>query len=71
MFDKALKGKCFNCRKAGYWAKEYRQPKKEHSIPVQVNILETTERKLLPVPEASISDSDTPSDKIRLVQAIT
>jgi hypothetical protein len=49
--NKATTGKCFNCRRQGHWAKEYRQPKKEQGIPVQVNILEITERQLLPIPE--------------------
>jgi hypothetical protein len=44
-------GKCFNCRKQGYWAKECRQPKREQGTPVQVNVLEAVERKLLPIPE--------------------
>jgi hypothetical protein len=49
--NKPTTGKCFNCRKQGHWAKECRQPKKERSTPVQVNILGVTERKLLPIPE--------------------
>jgi hypothetical protein len=49
--DKTTTGKCFNCRRQGYWAKECRQPKKEQGTPVQVNILEVTERKLFPIPE--------------------
>jgi hypothetical protein len=65
--DKASKGKYFNCRKPGYWAKEYRQPRKERNVPVQVNILETTERELLPILEP---EEDTPSARIRLARAI-
>jgi hypothetical protein len=49
--NKATTGKCFNYRKQDYWAKEYRQPKKEQSIPVQVSILEVTKRKLLLISE--------------------
>jgi hypothetical protein len=33
------KGKYFNYRKIGYWARECRQPKRD-KVPVQVNILE-------------------------------
>jgi hypothetical protein len=49
--NKTTTGKCFNCRRQGYWAKEYRQPKKEQGTPIQVNILEVTEKQLLPIPE--------------------
>jgi hypothetical protein len=72
--DKNQQGKYFNYRRQGHWAKKCRQPKKEQHVPVQVNILDTIERKLLPVPEQerqSREDSDTPSDKIRLARAIT
>jgi hypothetical protein len=49
--DKATTGKCFNCRRQGYWAKECRQPKREQGVPIQVSILEVTERKLFPIPK--------------------
>jgi hypothetical protein len=69
--NKATTGKCFNCRKQGYWAKECRQLKKDRDIPVQVSILEATERKLLPIPEPEDDISDTPSARMQLASILT
>jgi hypothetical protein len=71
--DKAPKGEYFNYRKTEYWAKECRQPKRERNIPVQVSIIETTERELLPIPEVyrSTSNPDTLSARIYLACTIT